>query len=123
MFEIAKNGKLRKKDRRGYRAISNHINCISVTIDGVVKRFSRKKYYKKVHGIELDTPLFPKPPKPKKPKKKYIPKPNDALYADGIERLTAEDELMRSIEDKFFGFNSYVGVQLNTKHEHCLSDE
>ena len=125
MFEIAKNGKLRKKYRRGYRAISNHINCISATIDGTTRRFSRRKYYRIIFGVELNTPLFPHPKKrkPKKsaPKKKYIPKPNDALYADGVEKLSAQDAYMRGIEDLFFGFNSYTGIQQNTQHEHYLT--
>lgn len=125
--QISKQGLLRIRNRR-YRRINTKGNSIAVIIDGVVQRFNRRKMYQAVWGVELNSAIFPKPKRKKRkkkkaPKKKYIPKPNDALYADGVEKLSAQDAYMRGVEDMFFGFNSFTGIQTNTRHEHYLTAE
>ena len=125
MVQISKQGLLRVKDRRGYRRIQSKANSIRVSVGGTPHYINRRKVYLEVWGIQLNSAIFPLPKRKKKtvPKKKYVPKPNDQLFADGVEKLSAQDALMRGIEDLFFGFNSYTGIQPNTQHEHYLTAE
>ena len=128
MVQISKQGLLRVKDRRGYRRIQSKSNSIRVSVGGTPHYINRRKVYLEVWGIQLNSAIFPLPKRKKRkkktvPKKKYVPKPNDQLFADGVEKLSAQDALMRGIEDLFFGFNSYVGIQPNTQHEHYLTEQ
>lgn len=128
VLEICKMGRMRKRKGRRYIPIQNMQLHFYVTINKVKYYIRREQVYRSIFGQQLIWQWSKKRKKRKKKPKKYKRpyKPNDKLFADGIEKLSAEDCHMRAIEDLFFGFNSYTGVtakQATALPEHYLTEQ